>query len=201
MKGRRLNGFESLKRIASIVDVTRETVEALPREEALSRLNRLYVNFPKVVEGIAEAFLNERFLDVYFRLKIELQLVEKSNPPVRPALDPEFALRLRLYSLDDAEVGRFLGYPECCIRSFVEDLRLSFDEEHLRELCELRRRGFRVIATAGFIPCSLNCSEAMKQGLLTHVEDDSKIRLLDDELKKNLPHPHPAYPNFFEYLY
>jgi len=195
-----LKGLNSFKRIIAIIDNIKELVASIPLNEALNQVRKLYANFTKVAQLIAEAFSSGILLEIYERLKIELSLVEKYNPPVRPALDPEFALTLRLYSLDDVEVGKFLGYPECCIRSFVDDCRLFFDKEHLRELDELRRKGLKVVVTAGFIPCSLYCEKAIESGLLGHLEDFSEIRLLDDELKKKLPHSHSAYQSFYEFL-
>ncbi|RLF08178.1 MAG: DUF483 domain-containing protein [Thermoprotei archaeon] len=195
-----MKGLNSFKRIIAIIDNIKELVASIPLNEALNQVRKLYANFTKVAQLIAEAFSSGILLEIYERLKIELSLVEKYNPPVRPALDPEFALTLRLYSLDDVEVGKFLGYPECCIRSFVDDCRLFFDKEHLRELDELRRKGLKVVVTAGFIPCSLYCEKAIESGLLGHLEDFSEIRLLDDELKKKLPHSHSAYQSFYEFL-
>ncbi|MHC1601099.1 MAG: DUF483 domain-containing protein [Candidatus Nezhaarchaeales archaeon] len=195
-----MKGLNSFKRIIAIIDNIKDLVASMPITEALNEVRKLYANFTKVAQLIAEAFSSGSLLEIYERLKIELSLVEKYNPPVRPALDPEFALTLRLYSLDDVEVGRFLGYPECCIKSFVNDCRLFFDKEHLRELDELRRKRLKVVITAGFIPCSLYCERAIESGLLGHLEDFSQIRLLDDELKKKLPHSHSAYQSFYEFL-
>ncbi len=195
-----MKGLNSFKRIITIIDNIKELVAELPINEALSEIKKLYKDFPKVARLIAEAFSSGRLLEIYERLKLELSLVESYDPPVRPALDPEFALTLRLYSLDDVEVGRFLGYPECCIESFVRKCRLFFDKNHLRELDELRKKGLKVVVTAGFIPCSLCCQKAIESGLLGHLEDFSRIRLLDDELKKKLPHSHSAYQSFYEFL-
>lgn len=195
-----MNGVESFRRIVSIVSEIKKLTTELPSAEALRRVRGVYDSFPKVAELVAEAFLHDRLIGVYERLLFELSLVEKYNPPVRPALDPEFALSLRLYSFDDVEVGKFLGYPECCIRSFVDMCRLSFDDEHMRELQEIRRSGLKVVLTAGFIPCSLYCEEAMRSGLLDHLNDFLLILSLNDELKKKLPHFHSAYQSFYEVL-
>ncbi|MCS7140312.1 MAG: DUF483 domain-containing protein [Candidatus Nezhaarchaeota archaeon] len=196
-----MNGVKSFERIVSIVEDIRKLTMELSSQEALSKVRKTYVDFPKVAQVLAEAFLSDRLLGIHERLLLELLLVKKHNPLVRPALDPEFASALRLYSLDDIEVGKFLGYPDCCIESFINECRLFFDGDHLRELKEIRKAGLKVVLTAGFIPCSLYCVEAMKSGLLEHVRDFSQIKILDDELKKRLPHSHSAYQSFYEILY
>lgn len=195
-----MNGVKSFRRIVTIVDEIRRLAMKLPSNEALNRVREMYSEFPRVAQLVAEAFLHDRLIGIFERLLLELSLVEKYNPPVRPALDPEFALALRLYSFDEIEVGRFLGYPGCCIRSFVDRCRLSFDGEHLRELQEVKRAGLKAVLTTGFIPCSLYCEEAMRSGLLEHLDDLSQILLLNDELKKKLPHFHSAYRSFYEVL-
>ncbi|MEM0217760.1 MAG: DUF483 domain-containing protein [Candidatus Nezhaarchaeales archaeon] len=195
-----MNGTKSFRRIVSIVSEIKRLTAELPSIEALDRVRRVYSDFPKVAELVADAFIHDRLVGIYDRLLLELSIVERYDPPVRPALDPEFALTLRLYSFNDVEVGRFLGYPSCCIESFVSDYRLFFDEEHLKELHEIRKAGLKVVLTAGFIPCSLYCEEAMKSGLLEHLGNPLQILLLNDELKKMLPHFHPAYQSFYELL-
>ncbi|MDH5815496.1 MAG: DUF483 domain-containing protein [Candidatus Nezhaarchaeota archaeon] len=195
-----MNGTESFRRIVSIVSEIKKLTEGLPSNEASERVRKVYSDFPKVAELVAEAFLHDRLIGIYDRLLLELSLVEKYDPPVRPALDPEFALALRLYSFDDVEVGKFLGYPDCCIRSFVNECRLFFDEEHLRELKEIRKVGLKVVLTAGFIPCSLYCKNAVRSGLLEHLNDLSQVLSLNDKLKKMLPHSHSAYQSFYEFL-
>lgn len=197
-----MKGLDSFRRIIAIIDSIKEIAANTPINEALNQVKRLYANFVKVAGLIAEAFSSGSLLEIYERLKVELSLVERYDPPVRPALDPEFALTLRLYSLDHVEVGRFLGYPECCIKSFVDECRFFFDKEHRQELDELKGEGLKVVVTAGFIPCSLYCEKAIEAGLLGHLSsrDFSRIRLLDDELKKKLPHSHSAYQSFYEFL-
>ncbi|WP_456471713.1 DUF483 domain-containing protein [Methanocaldococcus sp.] len=104
------------------------------------------------------------------RLKIEDEVVKKYNPKVRPALDPYVSSELGIYRrLNDIEIGKFLGYPECCIRSFVEEVRVSIDREHLKEAEEIDKH---VVLTSGFIPCSLKCREAIKNKLLGHLNDE-----------------------------
>ncbi|MEM2214031.1 MAG: DUF483 domain-containing protein [Candidatus Nezhaarchaeales archaeon] len=195
-----MNGTKSFRRIVSIVSEIKRLTAELPSTEALEKVRRAYSGFPKVAELVAEAFIHDRLVGIYDRLLLELLIVERYDPPVRPALDPEFALALRLYSFDDIEVGRFLGYPSCCIESFVSDYRLFFDEEHLKELHEIKKAGLKVVLTAGFIPCSLYCEKAMVSGLLEHLDNPSQIMLLNDELKKMLPHSHSAYQSFYEFL-
>ncbi|RLF09563.1 MAG: hypothetical protein DRJ68_06095 [Thermoprotei archaeon] len=195
-----LDGYEGLKSIVDVVKHVKRLVESLPLSDAMAKACSLYRGFPKVVRAIAEAYASGRLLDLEYRLDVELSLTESYRPPVRPALDPEFALTLRLYSLDHQEVGLFLGYPSCCMESFIGEGRMFFDREHERELEEVRRRGLKVVLTAGFIPCSLNCPNAVRAGLLAHLGDLSTIRRLDDELKKRLPHSHPAYQSFYEVL-
>ncbi|MGP3666909.1 MAG: DUF483 domain-containing protein [Candidatus Bathyarchaeota archaeon] len=150
--------------------------------------------------SIAEATRSARILDLNSRLKLEYEIVKKYNPPVRPALDPEFALTIQLYSLNPYDVGSFLGYPYCCVKSFVEECRQFFDKKHFEELKHLKRKQVSVILTAGFVPCSLNCINAMNAALISHLTDTSLIKKMDEELKVYLPHHHPAYQSFFEEL-
>lgn len=184
----------------SIVDSVKESVEKKPLDVAVNELTRVYSSFPKVILIMAEAFSSDRLLGIYDRLLLEMSLVEKYKPEVRPALDPLFASTLRLYSLDHVEVGRFLGYPECCIKSFVNEGRMFFDEKHLQELNEIKKSGYKVVLTAGFVPCSLFCKASIDSGLLAHLKDETSLKMLDDELKKKLPHFHSAYESFYEYL-
>ncbi len=133
------------------------------------------------------------------RLKIYDEIVNKYKPKVRPALDPYVASELGIYRrLDDWELGKFLGYPECCIKSFISG-RVVIDNEHLKEVENIDKK---VVLTAGFIPCSLKCKEAIKNGLIGYLDDeDFKIIIkVNEELKKALPHYHIFYPDYYEII-
>ncbi|MCP8308227.1 MAG: DUF483 domain-containing protein [archaeon] len=195
-----MEGYESFKRIVMIIEHIRSLAENLPLSEAIAKAKITYKDYPKVVSVIAEAASSYRLIGLEERLHYQLTVIKNYMPPVRPAIDPEFALALLLYSLDHLEVGLFLGYPKCCIRSFIDYCRMFFDERHKGELEKVRDNGLSVVLTAGFIPCSLNCINAVRAGLLSHLKDISVIRQIDTELKEKLPHSHPAYQSFYEVL-
>ena len=86
-----------------------------------------------------------QFNQLMSRLQLEIEITRKYNPPTRPALDPVISTELGVYRGDDENIGRLLGYPECCIiRSFSEDTRYAIDEDHLEELAELEVPGMHV---------------------------------------------------------
>ncbi|WP_456419569.1 DUF483 domain-containing protein [Methanocaldococcus infernus] len=134
------------------------------------------------------------------RLKIEDEIVKKYKPKVRPALDPYVSGELGIYRrLDDHEIGKFLNYPECCIKSFTEEVRVSIDREHLKEAEEINKR---VVITSGFIPCSLKCKEAIKRGLLGHLNEKELevIKKVNEELKKRLGSFNIFYEDFYDFI-
>lgn len=67
-------------------------------------------------------------------------------------------------------IGRFLGYPECCIREYVAPITLELDgwkSRFHKELDKLRREGKDrppelYYAPAQFIPCGVYCPSAIK---------------------------------------
>ncbi len=142
------------------------------------------------------------FSQLMARLEKEIEIVNKYNPPTRPALDPLVSTELGIYRGDDYEIGRLLGYPECCIKSFSEETRFAIDEDHLKELedMEIPEGACALILPSGFIPCSLKCSEAWRNGLIAHVNSDEYERILEleDELKRELPHFHLGYNEYYE---
>ncbi|ENN95583.1 hypothetical protein J422_07052 [Methanocaldococcus villosus KIN24-T80] len=105
------------------------------------------------------------------RLKTQIEIVNKYKPKVRPALDPVISFELGVYRrLDDYEIGKLLNYPLCCIKSFSEDFRIAIDREHLKEAKEINT--YAIVITSGFIPCSLKCKMAMKNGLLGYMDEE-----------------------------
>ncbi|WP_423792332.1 DUF483 domain-containing protein [Methanocaldococcus indicus] len=133
------------------------------------------------------------------RLEIYESIVNKYKPKVRPALDPYVSSELGIYRrLDDKEIGEFLGYPECCINSFING-RVVIDEEHMKELKEIKNC-HAVVLTSGFIPCSIKCQRAIKNKLIGYLsyEDFEVILKVEEELKKNLPHYHYGYTEYYE---
>ncbi|MEJ8543444.1 DUF483 domain-containing protein [Methanothermobacter wolfeii] len=143
-----------------------------------------------------------QFNQLMSRLQLEIEITRKYNPPTRPALDPVISTELGVYRGDDENIGRLLGYPECCIRSFSEDTRYAIDEDHLEELAELEVPGdaCAVVLPSGFIPCSLRCKEAWERKLIAFAdrEDMRRILELEEELRRELPHFHIAYDEYFE---
>ncbi|AXI25556.1 hypothetical protein CFE53_05220 [Methanofervidicoccus sp. A16] len=136
------------------------------------------------------------------RLKKEIEIVKKYKPPVRPAVDPLVSSYLGVYSgLDFAEeYGMLMGYPRCCIESF-KSVRFAIDEEHLREVEDLKEEGkVAVVITSGFIPCSLKCKEAWKRCLIGSVSQSEyeSILQLEEELFRELPHYHGGYGEYYE---
>ncbi len=194
---------EHFKRILRIVEdlfsIARSSLDF--RREA----SKKYPEFPSLASYIAGQFAEERILDVVPRMKKQLEILEKYNPPVRPALDPGAAMPLGVYSrlFDDREVGFFMGYPPCCINAFTEELQIGFTKKHVSELQDLLKESQVLVVTAGFIPCSLKCSEALNRGLLAIVDESeiSKLQELEKILYSELPHFHYEYAgHYYEYL-
>ncbi|XRP96562.1 DUF483 domain-containing protein [Methanocaldococcus sp. 16A] len=147
-----------------------------------------------------------QYRQIVERLKLQIEIVEKYNPKVRPAIDPVVSTELGIYRrLDDFEIGKLLDYPECCIKSFVEDFRISIDREHLKEVeemkDELKNKGiYAIVLPSGFIPCSLKCKEAIKRGYIGYLnkEEFDKILKLEKELKEKIKHWHFGYDEYYE---
>lgn len=156
---------------------------------------------PNFARHVAQLFLEDRLFDILPRLENQLQIVRQFSPPVRPALDPYTSTQIGIFSkrFDDYEIGDFLGYPECCMRSFAENIRYGIDENHLEELKGSGMRAF--VTTAGFIPCSIFCKEAQNKGLLSFIEPNEieNLRTIEKETALQLPHFHPEYrEHYFE---
>ncbi|MBM5805678.1 MAG: DUF483 domain-containing protein [Candidatus Verstraetearchaeota archaeon] len=158
-----------------------------------------YPAFPSFAEHIAKLFSEDRLFDVLPRLAIQLGIIRRYDPPVRPAMDPYVSTQIGVFSknFSDWEIGSFLGYPDCCMRPYAEELRYSLDEEHVRELKQVKGRIF--VTTAGFIPHSVFCKESHLRGLIAFIarEDVERLRLLENELSSALPHLHPEYQRHY----
>lgn len=181
-------GYLALKKIIeTIFDIS-----TLSPKEAREK----YVNFPNFAEHIAKLFQEDRLFDIPERLNLQLEIVKSFNPPVRPALDPYTSLQIGIFNknFSDWEIGRFLNYPNCCIKSFSEEMRYGFDEKHINELMKLDGNCI-FITTAGFVPHSVFCNESMRGGLSSIIKNCELVTLkvLEIELAKALPHFHPEY--------
>ena len=158
-----------------------------------------YPEFPSFAAHIARLFSEDRLFDVMPRLEIQLEIIKKYDPPVRPAMDPYVSTQIGVFSknFSDWEIGSFLDYPACCIRPYVEELRYSLDEGHTKELTQVMGKIF--VTTAGFIPHSIFCRESHLRGLVAFVtrEDVEKLHLLENELSTALPHLHSEYQRHY----
>lgn len=173
------------------------SLSAIP-EDKVEEAFPASINFAR---HVARLFREDRLFDILPRLETQLQIVRRFSPPVRPALDPYTSTQIGVFSklFDDYEIGHFLGYPECCMRSFAEDIRYSIDGDHIRELERSGMKAF--VTTAGFIPCSVFCKEAQNRGLLSFVEPSeiANLRAIEKETAAKLPHFHPEYrEHYFE---
>lgn len=181
-------GYLALKKIVeTIFDIF-----TLSPKEAREK----YVDFPNFAEHIAKLFLEDRLFDIPDRLNLQLEIVKSFDPPVRPALDPYTSLQIGVFNknFSDWEIGRFLNYPHCCIKSFSEEVRYGFDEKHFRELMKLDKNCI-FVTTAGFVPHSIFCKESMQKGLTSIIRDRElmDLRALEVEIANALPHFHPEY--------
>jgi hypothetical protein len=161
----------------------------------LGAVQSKYPSFPTFASHVAKLFSDDRLFDVIPRLEIELSIIAKHNPPVRPAMDPYVSTQIGIFSKNysDWEIGGFLGYPDCCVRPFAEEARYGIDERHAAELKKVKGRIF--VATAGFIPHSIFCSKSQAGGLIAFVtkEELESIRYVERELTAALPHFHSEY--------
>ncbi|MDI9643955.1 MAG: DUF483 domain-containing protein [Candidatus Verstraetearchaeota archaeon] len=156
---------------------------------------------PNLASHISKLFQEDRLFDVLPRLELQLSIVSRFSPPVRPALDPYTSTQIGIFSksFSDYEIGSFLDYPECCMRSFSERIRYSIDDDHLNELKISGK--FAFVTTAGFIPCSIFCDSAHERGLISFVEREEmgRLKALEKEIAGSLPHFHPEYrEHYFE---
>ncbi len=160
----------------------------------------------KILKKHIQSLDEFQYKNIIDRLKFQIEIVEKYKPKVRPAIDPVVSTELGIYRrLDDYEIGKLLEYPECCIKSFVENVRISIDNEHLKEVDEIREelknKGvYAIVLPSGFIPCSLKCKEAIKRGYIGYLnkEEFDNILKLEEELKKKIVHWHFGYSEFYE---
>ncbi|MCU0799631.1 MAG: DUF483 domain-containing protein [Candidatus Thermoplasmatota archaeon] len=62
--------------------------------------------------------------------------------------------------------GKFLGYPECCVRSFVEHLMAGTDQdlEAKEALNKFEDPDPRAYFVERFVPCRPDCPEAIREG-------------------------------------
>jgi len=161
----------------------------------------------------------EKYNFIILRLKKQIEIVKKYNPPVRPAMDPMVSSYLGLYSGLDfpEEYGLLMGYPKCCIESF-KSARFAIDNNHLKEVEEIKENilnganlnnnlgennNYAIVLTSGFIPCSLKCRESWSKGLIALVsfKEYKNIVKLERELLNELPHYHGGYNEYFEKIF
>jgi len=158
-----------------------------------------YPAFPSFAAYVAKLFSEDRLFDILPRLEIQLGIIRRYDPLVRPAMDPYVSTQIGVFSknFSDWEIGSFLGYPECCMRPYVEQLRYSLDEGHSNELKKMKGKVF--VATAGFIPHSVFCKESHLRGLIAFVtrDDVERLHLLEKELFTALPHLHSEYQGHY----
>jgi len=174
-------------------------------EDILRRIISIRKNLDKDLKHISlhiQQMDDDIFNFIISRLKKEIEIVKRYNPPVRPAIDPMVSSYLGVYSrLEWAEeYGKLMGYPRCCIESF-KSVRFAIDEEHLKERESLKEEGkVAVVITSGFIPCSLRCREAWRRSLIALVsqEEYNSIVKLEEELLRELPHYHGGYREYYE---
>lgn len=172
-----------------------DTLRGLSRLEDPAAAAPLCPDFPAFAAHIARLFAEERLFDILPRLEMELAIIKKHSPRVRPALDPYVSTQIGIFSrrFSDLEVGSFLGYPSCCMRPFAEEARYGLDERHSAELKLIAGKIF--VTTAGFIPHSVFCTKSQMKGLIAFVsrEELERMRLLEKEMALALPHAHPEY--------
>ncbi len=187
------NGFESFKRVYDIIS-------SLSLFETADEAKVAYPTFPNLAEHISQLFIEDRLFDIMPRLDLQQSLVKKYVPPVRPALDPYTSTQIGVFSknFDDYETGHLLDYPDCCIRSFNEQVRYALDESHQEELSVLGKKGeskpyFATIS--GFVPCSVSCAEAHRRHLIAFVDENqvSAMKKLENDIALALPHFHSEY--------
>lgn len=172
----------------------------------IEKLRSGELNEFKVLKEHIQSLDEFQYQQIVNRLKFQIEIVEKYKPKVRPAIDPVVSTELGIYRrLDDFEIGKLLGYPECCIKSFVEDARIGIDREHLKEVEEmkdgLKNKGiYAIVLPSGFIPCSLKCEEAIKRGFIGYLnkEEFDNILKLEKELKEKIKHWHFGYDEYYE---
>jgi len=170
-------------------------LEELSKMDEIPSAAQKYPDFPNFAAHIAKLFADDRLMGVLPRARLELELIKKTSPRVRPALDPFISTQLGVFSrnFSDWEVGHFLSYPDCCIRPFTEEARFGLDERHTEELKKVKGKIF--VTTAGFIPHSIFCEESLSKGLIAFVskEELEGLRILEKKIALALPHMHTSY--------
>ncbi|WP_457614929.1 DUF483 domain-containing protein [Methanopyrus sp.] len=148
---------------------------------------------PRTLADFALQRLTPADLDLCVKIvETELTLWEESSLHVRPAVHPYVSERIGVYTLDDEEVGRFLGYPNCCVEYFLEGhVRFDHDPDSV------------VVVTEGFVPCSPTCGRARRAHLLEPDADPRPYLRLEKRLQTHLeglrvPSYHSAYRGFYE---
>jgi len=122
-------------------------------------------------------------------VEVEHEVWSEHGVRARPALHPFVSERLGVYTLDPEIVGRLLGYPECCVRYFL-DGHVRYDHEG------------PAVVTEGFVPCSRTCEGAVRARLLDPEPDVEAYREVERELEGelgDLPRYHTEYRGYYEY--
>ncbi|MDD1776519.1 MAG: DUF483 domain-containing protein [Candidatus Methanomethylicus sp.] len=164
--------------------------------------SKAYPQFPNFAAHLAKLFIDDRLFDIMQRLETQVKIVFKYNPSIRPALDPYISTQIGIFSkeISDFEIGHFLNYPDCCIKSFSEEIRYGLDEKHRSEM---KPNGEVFVTTAGFIPHSIYCDEAISKGLVGFIPKSSvaNLKKLEKELAILLPHCHSEYQeHYYEFM-
>lgn len=166
-------------------------LSAMAPDEARAK----HPGYPNFASHISRLFQEDRLFDILPRLQMQKRLIDEHQPAIRPALDPHSSTQLGIFSrnFSDWEIGRFLSYPECCIRPFAEEARFGLDERHASELRGMSGKIFAT--TAGFIPHSVRCVESLEGSLIGFIDarDLEVLRGLEAETFRALPHMHPEY--------
>ena len=194
----KLNGVNDLINIKNKIELARN---------GKSNINKL--------NEILQKMDSQKYIFLINRLNLQIEIVKKYNPPIRPALDPYISSELGVYNglCEIEDNAKLMNYPSCCVKSF-EEARFGIDKEHLKEAEIIKneiinnvnsgkyslRDKCAIIMPSGFIPCSLNCKNAKNNNLIKIVsyEELCKILDLEEELKNKLIHYHGAYDEYYE---
>lgn len=86
------------------------------------------------------------------------------------------------------EVGKFLGYPKCCINEFIENVRTNTAFGWKRDLAGQYKGAW----SGGFIPCTKHAARIIDEGKLVH-------RIIRNRISSR-PFPHSSPFEFSCYL-
>jgi hypothetical protein len=202
---KRAKGILGLKKIYDNLSNLYQISEAYGSREAKSIAEKRFRTFSSIACAIINDFKHGRGLEIFDRIRLQTSITKKYNSPVRPALDPYTSTTLDLYQLEKSgEIGRFFDYPDCCIKTFVDDFKITLEASLLARLGNIINKEKEVmVITSGFVPCNLDCKKAHSRGLIAVVKKGELERLkkLEEELFYTVPHYHPAYfRRYFEYL-